>query len=255
MFSSTKKYLFKKIGFNLMDGLFKMGYGKVTGRILKKIKNIVGEENIFTDKDELEKYSHDEMPIPKFYFPEVVVKPENTQQISKILVLANKEKIPVTSLDEHPKLNLTIDGADEVDKNLNMIKGGGAALTREKIVGFASEKYVIIIDETKLVDKLGLNMPIPVEVLPFATSVVINKLKETWKNVKIREGKGKVGPIITDNGNFIVDVYCGGIENPEKVNNKIRSIPGVVETGLFIKMADLVYVGKKDGKIEVLTKT
>jgi len=169
--------------------------------------------------------------------------------------LAVKEKIPVTSLDEHPKLNLTIDGADEVDKNLNMIKGGGAALTREKIVGFASEKYVIIIDETKLVDKLGLNMPIPVEVLPFATSVVINELKETWKNVKIREGKGKVGPIITDNGNFIVDVYCGGIENPKKVNNKIRSIPGVVETGLFIKMADLVYVGKKDGKIEVLTKT
>ncbi len=96
MFSSAKKYLFKKISFNLMDGLFKMGYGKVTERILKKIKNIVGEENIFTDKDELEKYSHDEMPIPKFYFPEVVVKPENTQQVSKILVLANKEKIPVT---------------------------------------------------------------------------------------------------------------------------------------------------------------
>ena len=79
--------------------------------------------------------------------------------------LAVKEKIPVTSLDEHPKLNLTIDGADEVDKNLNMIKGGGAALTREKIVGFASEKYVIIIDETKLVDKLGLNMPIPLSLI------------------------------------------------------------------------------------------
>lgn len=168
--------------------------------------------------------------------------------------LALNEKIPITTLDENPRIDLTIDGADEVDKNLNLIKGGGGALTREKIVAFTSEKYVVIVDETKLVSKLGLKFPIPVEVLPFAVSFVVKEIKKFWENVKIREGEGKVGPIVTDNGNFIVDVYCGEISNPKKVEEKLRKIPGVIETGLFIEMVDILYVGKKDGKVEVLTR-
>jgi len=172
----------------------------------------------------------------------------------QIFFLALNEKIPVTTLDENPRIDFTIDGADEVDKNLNLIKGGGGALTREKIVAFASEKYVVIVDETKLVKKLGLRFPVPVEVLPFAVSFVTKEIGKFWSNIKIREGKGKVGPVITDNGNFIVDVYCGEIDNPKSVEEKLKRIPGVVETGLFIGIVDMLYVGKKDGKVEVLTK-
>jgi len=169
--------------------------------------------------------------------------------------MAVKEGIRVTTLDEYSTLNLTIDGADEVDKNLNLIKGGGGALTREKIVAFASEKYVVIVDETKLVENLGLKNPVPIEVLPFASSLVEKELRKTWEKVKLREGKGKVGPVVTDNGNFIIDLYCGEIKEPEKLNMKLKNIPGVVETGLFLGMTDILYVGKKDGEVQVLRKT
>ena len=136
-----------------------------------------------------------------------------------------------------------------------MIKGGGGALTREKIVAFASERYVVIVDETKLVETLGLKTPVPVEVLPFAVSFVVREAKKYWVDVKVREGKGKVGPVVTDNGNFIVDVYCGGIKNPKEVDDKLKRIPGVVETGIFVGVADMLYVGKKDGGFEVISRS
>lgn len=173
----------------------------------------------------------------------------------QIFFLALNEGIPITTLDEHPKLDFTIDGADEADKNLNLIKGGGGALTREKIVAFASERYVVIVDETKLVETLGLKTPVPVEVLPFAVSFVVREAKKYWVDVKVREGKGKVGPVVTDNGNFIVDVYCGGIKNPKEVDDKLKRIPGVVETGIFVGVADMLYVGKKDGGFEVISRS
>jgi ribose 5-phosphate isomerase A len=169
--------------------------------------------------------------------------------------LATQNHIPITTLEEHPKLDLTIDGADQVErKTLNMIKGMGGALTREKIVATASKNLVIIIDETKLTEKLGLNQPIPVEVLPFALAPVTAKLQGLRGKPKLREGKGKVGPVVTDNGNFILDVDFGTIKDAEKLNMQIKAIPGVVETGLFLNMATIVYVGTQR-TVEKLVKT
>jgi len=151
--------------------------------------------------------------------------------------------IPVTTLNEHPRLDLTIDGADQIDKDLNMIKGMGGALTCEKIVASASKQNVIVADKTKLVKKLGTNHPVPVEVLPFGTGSVMLKIKELGGKPVLRQGSGKVGPVVTDNGNFILDVDFGSIEAPRELNAQLKSISGVVETGLFINTADTVYIG------------
>ena len=161
-------------------------------------------------------------------------------------LLATQNHIHTTTLDEHPKLDLTIDGADQVEKKtLDMIKGMGGALTREKIVAAASKKLVIIVDETKLTPELGFKQPIPVEVLPFALAPVTAKLQELRGNPKLREGNGKVGPVVTDNGNFVLDVDFGTIKDAEKLDTNIKSLPGVVETGLFLNMATVVYVGTR----------
>ena len=169
-------------------------------------------------------------------------------------LLATQNHIPITTLDEHPKLDLAIDGADQVErKTLNMIKGVGGALTREKIVAAASEKLVIIVDETKLTKKLGFNQPIPVEVLPFALAFVTAKLRVLRGKPKLREGNGKVGPVVTDNGNFIIDVTFGAIKDAEELNMQIKAISGVVETGLFLSMASIVYVGTQS-TVEKLVK-
>lgn len=161
--------------------------------------------------------------------------------------------IPLTTLSEHPELDLTIDGADQIDKALNLIKGMGGALTREKIVASASKQLVIVADETKLVEKLGTNLPVPVEILPFALPTVMSKVREMGGRPVLREGRGKVGPVVTDNGNFIVDVDFGLINAPKELNSRLKLIPGVVETGLFIKMADIIYVGRP-GSVEKLER-
>jgi len=162
--------------------------------------------------------------------------------------LAVKHGIPITTLEEHPTLDLTIDGADQIDKELNLIKGMGGALTREKIVAYASKKLVIVADESKEVRFLGENShPVPIEVLPFAAPVVIRKIREIGGKPILRESDKKVGPIITDNGNAIIDVVFGLIHEPAELNSKLKLLPGVVETGLFVKMADLVYLGEPSG--------
>lgn len=160
------------------------------------------------------------------------------------LLLAVDCGIPLTTLNEHPKLDLTIDGADQIDEALNMIKGMGGALTREKIIASASRQLVIVADETKLVKKLGTNHPVPVEALPFSLPTVLSKVREMGGRPVLREGRGKVGPVVTDNGNFIVDVDFGVINAPKELNSRLNLIPGVVETGLFIEMANIIYVGK-----------
>lgn len=168
-------------------------------------------------------------------------------------MLAVKHKIPITSLEEHPRLDLTIDGADQIDIGLNLIKGMGGALLREKIVAFASKKVIIIADESKKVKVLGENNhPVPLEVIPFAAKPVMIKIKEAGAEPVLREGKGKVGPVITDNGNVIVDAKFGPIDAPSRLENMLKGLPGVVETGLFIKMANIAYIGKATGteKIE-----
>ena len=167
-------------------------------------------------------------------------------------LLAAQNKVQTTTLDEHPRLDITIDGADQVEtKTLNMIKGMGGALTREKIVAAASKKLLIVIDETKLTEKLGSNQPIPLEVLPFALAPVSAGLRALEGKPKLREGNGKVGPVVTDNGNFILDVDFDSIRDPEKLNARIRAISGVVETGLFLNMATMVYVGKRDSVLKL----
>ncbi|MEM1578085.1 MAG: ribose-5-phosphate isomerase RpiA [Archaeoglobaceae archaeon] len=148
--------------------------------------------------------------------------------------------IIITDLAEKEP-EICIDGADQVDSGLNCIKGGGGALTREKIIANASRKVIIIVDSSKLSEKLSI--PVPVEVLPFAYGYVIKRLSLISKPV-LREGRGKAGPVITDNGNFILDCDFGTIENPEELEIKLKMIPGVIESGVFpSKLIDAVIVG------------
>jgi ribose 5-phosphate isomerase A len=157
--------------------------------------------------------------------------------------LAVQYGVQVTTLDEHPIIDVTIDGADQITPELNLIKGMGAALAREKIVAAASKKNIIIADENKRVKVLGENnQPVPVEVLPFAISLVKRKIAEIGGTAVVREGKGKLGPTITDNGNAIIDAAFGLIVNPQELAVKVKMIPGVVETGLFVGLTDIVYV-------------
>jgi len=168
------------------------------------------------------------------------------------MMLAVQCGIPITTLNEHPQLNMTIDGADQIDSQLNLIKGMGGALTREKIVASAAKQFVVVADETKLTEKLGANCAVPVEVLPFALPTVASKMRAMEGKPVLREAKGKVGPVVTDNGNFIVDVDFGLINAPKKLDSQMKSIPGVVETGLFVEMADIVYVGTRVGTVQKL---
>jgi ribose 5-phosphate isomerase A len=160
--------------------------------------------------------------------------------------------IRLTTLDEHPSLDLAVDGADEVDPNLNLIKGGGAALTREKIVGSAAKLLIILVDESKLVKSLGEKTPLPLEVLPFAITPVIRRLQGFGKP-QLRMSTKKLGPIVTDNGNFIVDLHNPKLTNYSEMEKQLNNIPGVIENGLFVNMADIVYVGSEKG-VKILTK-
>lgn len=157
--------------------------------------------------------------------------------------LAVQHGIPVTSLDEHPILDVTIDGADQITPELYLIKGMGAALLREKIVAAASRLNIIIADENKRVTVLGeKNQAVPIEVLPFAVALVKRRIEVIGGTPVVREGKGKLGAIITDNGNVIIDATFGLIKNPQELAVKIKMIPGVVESGLFIDLTDIVYL-------------
>ncbi len=161
--------------------------------------------------------------------------------------LAVESGIPLTSLEEHQSIDIALDGADEVDGNLNLIKGGGAAHTREKIIARHAKKFIVIIDESKIKEKLI--MPVPVEVLPFAWKVVEKELKKLKGISKLRKAESKAGPVITDNGNFILDVDFGEIRNPKKLEGEINAISGVIENGIFAGMASEVHVGTKKGVI------
>jgi ribose 5-phosphate isomerase A len=167
-------------------------------------------------------------------------------------LLAAKHGIAVTTLEEHGVIDVTIDGADQIDPKLNLIKGMGAALAREKIVASASKQNIIIADDSKRVKSLGENgHPVPVEVLPFAIALVKNRIEAVGGKAVLREGKGKVGPVITDNGNAVIDAVFGVIHNASELEVKLKMIPGVVETGLFIGLATTAYIGTTS-KVEKL---
>jgi ribose 5-phosphate isomerase A len=159
-------------------------------------------------------------------------------------LLAVEHGIAVTTLEEHPIIDVDIDGADQIDPKLNLIKGMGAALAREKIVASASKQNIIIADASKKVKALGENNhPVPVEVLPFAITFVKRRIEAAGGKAVLREGKSKLGPVITDNGNAIIDAFFGVINNAAELEQKLKMIPGVVETGLFTHLADTAYVG------------
>jgi ribose 5-phosphate isomerase A len=172
-------------------------------------------------------------------------------------LLAVECGIPITTLDEHPQIDVTIDGADQLTPELYLIKGGGAALAREKIVASASKLNIIIADQQKRVAKLGeKNQFVPIEVLPFALATVKQKIAEFGAKPVVREGKGKLGPTITDNGNAVIDAYFGEIADPAALAVKVKMVAGVVETGFFVGLTDIAYVGVGGNveKIERLRK-
>ena len=163
--------------------------------------------------------------------------------------LAKEYGINLVDLNEYDEIDLTIDGADEVDSFLNLIKGGGGALTREKIIAYHSKKELIIVDETKIVKKLGVGTPIPVEVTKFGWNATKKSLEKLGCTVELRKIMDEV--YITDNSNYILDCDFGKINEPEVLEKEINLVPGVVENGLFIGLVDEVIVGSKQGVIKL----
>ncbi len=161
--------------------------------------------------------------------------------------LAHSLDIPLTNFEEQLAIDLTIDGADEVDPELNLIKGLGGALLREKIVALSTSQQIIIIDPSKKVEKLGTSSPLPIEVIPFSWPLVFNELKERDLQPTIRRTEtGKM--FKTDNENLIIDCnFPYGINNPSETNDWINKLPGVVENGLFVGLTDLVIIGQSNG--------
>jgi ribose 5-phosphate isomerase A len=166
--------------------------------------------------------------------------------------LARAVGIPLTTLDEHPEIDITIDGADEVDPKLNLIKGGGGALTREKVIATASKKMVVVADSGKVVAVLG-KFPLPVEVISFARTVVERKIVALGGSPKLRL-KPDGSPYLTDNGNQILDCSFGKIDDPPALARKLSGTPGVVENGLFIGLAKLAIVGRGNSVDEIRPK-
>ncbi len=158
--------------------------------------------------------------------------------------------IKLTTLSQHPVLDLAIDGADQVDFRLFAIKGGGAAHTREKVVACSARKFVVVADESKYVEKLSHS--VPVEVLPFASRLVEQRLRKLEGVPVLRLGKMKDGPVITDNGNFVMDVDFGVIADPLSLAAELSQIPGLVEHGIFDNV-DLAYRARS-GKVDIIRK-
>ncbi len=166
--------------------------------------------------------------------------------------MARELAIPLVDLNEAGVIDLTVDGADEVDADFNMIKGGGGALTREKLVALASAKRVILVDESKLVSRLGQSRMLPVEVLPFAWTLTARLLNGLGCAASLREQGER--PFVTDNGNYILDCAFGPIEDAVALEQRIKLLPGVIECGLFIGIADTLVIGFDD-RVEVRERT
>lgn len=165
-------------------------------------------------------------------------------------MLAIDAGIRLTTLSQNPALDIAIDGADQIDSELRAIKGGGAAHTREKIVSVSAKRFVVVADESKTSKQL--DKPVPVEAMPFAKELVMNKIRELGGEPELRSAVKKDGPVITDNGNFVLDVEFGVIKDPETLALQLSAIPGVVEHGIFCNVNEL-YIGKKDGSVKIIS--
>jgi len=206
----------------LRDGMvIGLGSGTTVARLMEKLKNYIKQNEL------------------KLSFI-----PSSLQ--AKQLII--EDGFEMTSLDECPRPDLVLDSFDQVDESGNAIKGGGAALLREKVLAQAAEKVVYIGDFMKLKPKL--DMPIPVEVLEYAFPHVKNVLNSWGMEIRLRIGKGKMGPIISDNGNLIADVEVKELEDLEKLDEKLRSVTGILETGIFPRLADLIIIGYPQGEVK-----
>ncbi|MFM6182938.1 MAG: ribose-5-phosphate isomerase RpiA [Dolichospermum sp.] len=159
-------------------------------------------------------------------------------------VLAKEHGVPLTTLDAVDHIDIAIDGADEVDPHKNLIKGGGAAHTREKVVDYLAAQFIVVVDSGKLVDKLGSVFAVPVEVIPMALTPVTNAIKALGGKPELRMGVKKAGPVITDQGNMVLDVTFDSIDDPVNLEKTLNNIPGVLENGIFVNCANLVLVGE-----------
>lgn len=164
-------------------------------------------------------------------------------------VLSKQYGIPLSTLDAIDHIDIAIDGADEVDPQKNLIKGGGAAHTREKVVDYLANQFIVVIDSGKLVNKLGSVFAVPVEVIPMAVTPVMNAIAKLGGKPELRMGVKKAGPVVTDQGNLVVDVKFDDIPDPVNLEKTLNNIPGVLENGIFVNCADKVLIGEvKDGK-------
>ena len=168
-------------------------------------------------------------------------------------VLASQLGISLRSLSAVSKIDLAIDGADEVDPNFQLIKGGGACHVQEKLVAALAKKFIVVIDSSKIVEKLNLDFKLPVEVLPSAWKQVQKSLEKMGGFGSLRMAQKKAGPVVTDQGNLVLDLtFKNGIDQPEIMEREINNIPGVLENGLFINLTDEVLVGRiNNEKVEV----
>jgi ribose 5-phosphate isomerase A len=170
--------------------------------------------------------------------------------IDTSIALRNRGARCIEDLFSPERIDLYVDSADEIDRDGNLLKGGGGALFREKIVAYSSDLKIIIADETKLVSFLGEKGFLPIEIVPYAYNYVRNRLKMMSLEIKIRTGGGKLGPVISDNGNFIADIILREpIKDPEKTDLMIRSVEGVVATGIFPYKDYKIFIGEADGRI------
>jgi ribose 5-phosphate isomerase A len=168
-------------------------------------------------------------------------------------VLAAELGIPLKSLNAIERIDLAIDGADEVDPDFQLIKGGGACHVQEKLVARRADRFVVVVDATKLVERLNLGFLLPVEVLPGAWRQVQGQLLEMAGEAQLRMAQRKAGPVVTDQGNLVLDVkFAGGIADPVGLEREINNLPGVLENGLFVNITDQVLVGEiQDGAASV----
>jgi len=165
-------------------------------------------------------------------------------------VLAAELGIPLRSLNAVDRIDLAIDGADEVDAAFQLIKGGGACHVQEKLVACRADRFVVVVDSTKLVDRLNLDFLLPVEVLPGAWRQVQAQLQAMGVNADLRMATRKAGPVVTDQGNLVLDVkFNGGIVDPVGLERDLNNLPGVLENGLFVNLADEVLVGEVNGDV------
>jgi len=163
--------------------------------------------------------------------------------------LARQHGIPLTTLDVAERLHLAMDGADEVDDAFRLIKGRGAAHAREKIVAAQADRFVVLVDPSKMVDTLGTRMPLPVEVVPMAAGPVERVLQRLGARPELRMGEKKDGPVVTDQGFWVIDAHFDAITDPAAVNRTLNDTPGVLDHGLFLGLATDVLIGQPDGSV------